>query len=224
MNGYTYLAVTGQNTISLNSTNNTLNIVPAGGISIITDANTNSLTFNTSGSIADLTVTNSLTVNPSTIGAINNVVIGATTPQAGTFNGLTALSAVNLSPVNSTVTISPTGTGTITVNPTVTGNINNVRIGATTPAPATFTTLTATGNVSFNGNNANITLSPTGNGSVTINPNTTGNINNVAIGNATPLSGRFTTVQMTSQPAGPSSAVTFAYAAALAAAYGMIMS
>ena len=51
-----------------------------------------------------------------------------------------------------------------------------------------------------------------------------GNINNVAIGNGTPLSGRFTTVQMTSQPAGSNSAVTFAYAAALAAAYGMIMS
>jgi len=224
MNGYTYLAVTGQNTISLNSTNNTLTLVPLGGISITTNTNTNSVTFNTSGSIADLTVTNSLTANPSTIGAINNVTIGATTPQAGTFNGLTALSTVSFSPVNASVTISPTGTGTLTVNPTVTGTINNVTIGATTPAPATFTTLSSTGNVTFSGNNANITLSPTGYGIVTINPTTTGNINNVAVGNSTPLTGRFTTVQMTSQPAGANSAVTFAYAAALAAAYGMIMS
>ena len=224
MNGYTYLAVTGQSTISLNSTNNTLNIVPLGGISVTTDASTNSLTFNTSGSIADLTVTNSLTANPTTIGAVNNVVIGATTPQAGTFNGLTALSTVNFSPVNSNITISPTGTGTLIVNPAVTGNINNVALGATTPAPATFTTLTSTGNVAFNGNNANITISPTGYGVVTINPNTTGSINNVTVGNGTPLSGRFTTVRMTSHPAGPTSAVTFAYAAALAAAYGMIMS
>jgi len=224
MNGYTYLAVSGQNTISLNSTTNTLTLVPLGGISITTNATTNTVTFNTSGSITDLTVTNSVTVNPSTIGAINNVVIGATTPRAATFNGLTALSTVNFSPVNSNITISPTGTGTVTINPATTGNITNVTIGATTPAAATFTTLTATGNVAFNGNNANITISPTGSGLVTINPNTTGNINNVAIGNGTPVSGRFTTVQMTSQPAGPSSAVTFAYAAALAAAYGMIMS
>ena len=35
--------------------------------------------------------------------------------------------------------------------------------------------------------------------------------------------GRFTTLTMTSQPAGPNSAVTFGYAAALAAAYGMAM-
>ena len=224
MNGYTYLAVSGQNTISLNSTTNTLTLVPLGGISITTNATTNSVTFNTSGSIADLTVTNSVAVNPSTIGAINNVVIGATTPQAGTFNGLTALSTVNFSPSNASVTISPTGSGTVIVNPTITGNINNVAIGATTPAPATFTTLTATGNVTFSGNNAVVNFSPTGNGTVTINPNTTGNINNVAVGNGMPLSGRFTTVQMTSQPAGANSAVTFAYAAALAAAYGMIMS
>ena len=224
MNGYTYLAVSGQNTISLNSTNNTLTLVPAGGIAITTNATTNSVTFNTGGSIADLTVTNSVTVNPSTIGAINNVVIGATTPQSGTFNGLTALSSVNFSPASANVTISPTGSGTVIVNPTVTGNINNVAIGATTPAAATFTTLTATGNVAFNGNNAVVNFSPTGNGTVTINPNTTGSINNVAVGNGTPLSGRFTTVQMTSQPAGANSAVTFAYAAALAAAYGMIMS
>jgi hypothetical protein len=33
MNGYTYLAVAGQPTIGLNSTNNTLTIQPAGGIS-----------------------------------------------------------------------------------------------------------------------------------------------------------------------------------------------
>jgi hypothetical protein len=224
MNGYTYIAVAGQPTVSLNSTNNTLTLQPTGGITITTDPATKKIIFSTSGTISDLSVTNTLAANPAITGAINNVIIGATTPAAGTFNGLTALSTVNFNPANANITISPTGTGSVTINPTVTGNINNVAIGATTPAPATFTTLTATGNVTFNGNNANINISPTGAGVVTINPTTTGNINNVTVGSATPLSAKFTTVQMTTQPAGTSSAVTFGYAAALAAAYGMIMS
>jgi hypothetical protein len=224
MNGYTYLAVAGQPTIGLNSTNNTLTIQPAGGISVTTNTTTNTITLNTSGSITDLTVTNSLTANPTITGSINNVIIGASTPAAGTFNGLTALSTVNFSPSNASITISPTGTGTLTVNPTVTGNINNVTIGATNPASATFTILSASGNVSFNGNNANINISPTGSGIVTINPAQTGSINNVTVGAGIPLSGRFTTVIMTAQPAGNQSAVTVGYARALAAAYGMIMS
>jgi hypothetical protein len=224
MNGYTYLAVAGQPTIGINSTNNTLTIQPAGGISVTTNATTNTVTLNTSGTITDLTVTNSLTANPTATGAINNVVIGATAPAAGTFNGLTALSTVSFSPSNASITISPTGTGTLTVNPTVTGNINNVIMGAVTPAPATFTILSSTGNVSFNGNNANINISPTGTGVVTINPTVTGSINNVTLGLGVPVAGRFTTVRMTTQPAGTQSAVTVGYATALAAAYGMIMS
>jgi hypothetical protein len=224
MNGYTYLAVAGQPTIGLNSTSNTLTIQPAGGISVTTNATTNTVTLNTSGSIADLTVTNSLTANPTVTGAINNVVIGAVSPSSGTFNALTALSTVSFSPNNASITISPTGTGTLTVNPTVTGNINNVVVGATTPAAATFTILSSTGNVSFNGNNANISISPTGTGVVTINPAQTGSINNVTLGLGAPLSGRFTTVRMTTQPGIAQSAVTVGYARALAAAYGMIMS
>lgn len=224
MNGYTYIAVAGQPTVGLNSTNNTLTLQPAGGITITTDPATNKILFNTSGTISDLSVTNTLTANPAITGSINNVIIGATTPSSGTFNGLTALSTVNFNPPNANITISPTGTGTVVINPAVTGSINNVAIGATTPAPATFTTLTATGNVTFDGNNANITISPTGAGVLTINPTTTGNINNVNVGAAIPLSAKFTAVQMTTQPAGASSAVTIGYAAALAAAYGMIMS
>jgi hypothetical protein len=224
MNGYTYLAVAGQPTIGLNSTNNTLTIQPAGGISVTTNAVTNTVTLNTSGSIADLTVTTSLSANPTVTGAINNVVIGATAPAAGTFNGLTALSTVNFSPNNANIIISPTGTGTLTVNPAVTGNINNVTIGATTPAPATFTILSATGSVTFNGNNANTTISPTGTGTVILNPAVTGSINNMSLGLSAPLAGRFTTVRMTTQPGVAQSAVTVGYARALAAAYGMIMS
>ena len=79
MNGYSYIAVTGQDTITLDSTNSTLTVVGTNGISVTTDDSTNTLTFATGGNIANLTVTNSVNVNPATTGAINNTVIGATT-------------------------------------------------------------------------------------------------------------------------------------------------
>jgi hypothetical protein len=56
-----------------------------------------------------------------------------------------------------------------------------------------------------------------------VNPATTGSINNVAIGAVTSGPGRFTTLTLTTQPAGASSAVTFGYAAALATAYSIAM-
>ena len=224
MNGYTYLAVTGQDTISLHASNNILNVVGASGISVTTNAATNTLTIGTGNTISDLTVTNSLTVNPATTGAMNNVVIGASTPKSGTFTTLTATSTVTFNPLNASVILSPTGTGTVTIAPaTTTGSINNVAIGNVTPAAATVTTLTVTGNLTANGNNATINISPVGTGTLIVNPAVTGSINNVAIGATTAASGRFTTLTLTQQPAGPNSAVTYGYAAALAAAYGMAM-
>lgn len=224
MNGYTYLAVSGQGTISLNANNNTLNVAGTNGIVVSTNATTNTLTFNTGGTITDLIVTNSLTVNPTTTGAMNNVVIGASAPRAATFTTLTATSTVSLSPANSTITLTPTGTGTVTIAPATTGSINNVTIGNITPAAVTSTTLTATGNVTLNGNNAVVTISPVGSGTVIVNPAVTGSINNVVIGAVTPAAGRFTTLTMTTQPTGSNSAVTFGYAAALASAYSIAMS
>ena len=225
MNGYTQLVISGQNTINLHASNNVLNVVGTNGIAVTTNATTNTLYINTGNSIADLTVTNSLAVNPATTGAMNNVIIGAITPKAGTFTTLTATSTVNLNSANATITLSPTGTGTIAIAPaSTTGSMNNVTIGNVTPAAATFTTLTTTGNVNMSGNNATVTISPVGTGTLIINPTITGTINNTAIGSTTAASGRFTTLTMTSQPSGPNSAVTFGYAAALAAAYGMAMS
>jgi len=223
MNSYTQLAVSGQDSINLHASNSVLNVVGTNGVAITTNATTNTLYINTGSTIADLTVTNSLAVNPATTGAMNNVIVGTITPKAGTFTTLTATSTVNLNSSNAVITLSPTGTGTITIAPSTTGSMNNVTIGNVTPAAATFTTLTATGNVSMSGNNATVTISPVGTGTLIVNPTVTGNINNVSIGSTTAAAGRFTTLTMTSQPAGPNSAVTFGYAAALAAAYGMAM-
>jgi len=223
MNGYTYLAVAGQTTVGLNSTNNTLTLAGTNGIAIATNAGTNTLTFSTSGSIANLVVSNTFAVNPAVVGTLDNITIGATTPRAGTFSALTVNGEVVFTAANSNITISPTGTGTVTINPTNPGTINNMSIGATTPTTGVFTALSATGAVSVTGTNASVTISPTGTGIVTIAPTAVGTLNNITIGATTPSTGVFTTVQMTTQPAGANSAVTVSYASTLAAIYGVAL-
>lgn len=103
--------------------------------------------------------------------------------------------AVTIDPLNKNVIISPTGTGTVTINPvgaltispTAASTINNTSIGVTTPLAGKFTTLQATGAVTLSPASANVVLSPTGTGVVTINPATAGTLNNVVIGGSTPL-------------------------------------
>lgn len=60
----------------------------------------------------------------------------------------------------------------------------------------TLTGLSVSGNLTANGTNAQIDFSPTGTGSVTINPNTAGNINKMNIGATTPGTGRFSTLDV----------------------------
>jgi hypothetical protein len=73
-------------------------------------------------------------------------------------------------------------TNTFTANTISVSNFNNAVIGGTNPKAGTFTELTATHTVSAISNNQQISLEPTGTGTVTIIPATTGTINNVAIG------------------------------------------
>lgn len=138
-------------------------------------------TITTSGTIG-LSGTLSLAVAPS---------IGSTTPNTGAFTTLTATSA------NVNVNLSPTGTGIVTINPASAGSINNMSIGATTRGSGSFTTLDANNAVGLSPGNQNVTISPTGTGSVTINPATAGTINNMSVGATTAATGRFTTVVST---------------------------
>lgn len=69
------------------------------------------------------------------------------------------------------------------------GNIS--ASGSGTFGSVTTVGLTATGAVTMNGAGATISLAPTGTGTVTINPATVGNMNNVAIGGTTPSTGAF---------------------------------
>jgi hypothetical protein len=58
--------------------------------------------------------------------------------------------------------------------------------------------LTLDGAFNMNPANANIQISPTGTGTLTVNPATAGTMNNMAIGGSTPLAGAFTTLSATS--------------------------
>jgi hypothetical protein len=131
---------------------------------------------------------------------ISNNHGGPVSATAGTFSStLTANSTVSLSPANASVTASPTGTGTVTINPGTAGTINNVAIGGTTRGAGNFTALDANGAVGLSPANANVTINPTGTGTVGISPATTGNINNTNIGGTTRAAGSFTTLTSNQQ-------------------------
>jgi hypothetical protein len=104
-----------------------------------------------------------------------------------------------------------TGPGTSVANTCALGSLNSavfVSDGTNWVATAfsggagAFTTLTASSTVNFNMANATITMSPTGTGSVTINPATAGNINNMAVGQTTAAAGSFTTLSASSTVSG----------------------
>ena len=88
------------------------------------------------------------------VGAIGNV-----SRSTGAFTTLTANDTVTFSPSNKNVTLSPTGTGTVTISPAGSltlnpgsGTINNMSIGASSASSGSFTSLSASGNFSYNGN------------------------------------------------------------------------
>ncbi len=125
-------------------------------------------------------------------GNLDNTIIGATTPVAGTFTSVTstgaiagpvsattlgASGAVTLSPASAAVAISPTGTGTVTINPATASAMDNVVIGATTPVAGSFTTLKGT-SVAFSGTAPAVT----GTGTPTIVATSTDNAGEVTAG------------------------------------------
>ncbi|MES2352075.1 MAG: hypothetical protein V4641_31285 [Pseudomonadota bacterium] len=77
------------------------------------------------------------------------------------------------------------------------GAIDGTTVGATSASTGAFTTLTASGAVALSPANANVVMSPTGTGLVTIAPATAGSMNNVDIGATTARSVRGTTVTAT---------------------------
>ena len=151
--------------------------------------------FNNSSAACTLTTPQGNFKGPGSPGTLSTYVIGAgaeaviisdgagyiiETAEGGPLVATTATfsGAVTMSPANANVTISPTGTGTVTINPATAGSLNNIAIGGTTAAAATFTNLTVTG-----------TLSGSGFSGLFVSPG--------AIGSVTPNTGAFTTLTVT---------------------------
>jgi len=88
---------------------------------------------------------------------INNVIIGTTTPLAGSFTSLTGTGAITFNTTTNNQSYTTTGAGTITISSGTAGSINNMSIGATTAAAGTFTSLTDSGNLTFTGTGNRIT-------------------------------------------------------------------
>jgi hypothetical protein len=88
--------------------------------------------------------------------------------SVGSLTGLTVngLNTVTLSPIAASVTVAPTFGGTVVVNPDGVGSIDNMVIGATIPVEGSFTTVSASGNITatyFIGDGSYITNLPIGN-------------------------------------------------------------
>ena len=128
-------------------------------VAIATKADTASPTFTGTATFATLNAT-TIDLNG---GALDNVVIGASTAAAGTFTNLTASGTVNFNGA----TIS--NLGTITTANLDGGTADNVVIGGSTPAAGTFTSVVAT-TADING----------------------GTADDIVIGGATPAAGTFT--------------------------------
>jgi hypothetical protein len=189
--------VPGQSTLTADFIFSKMNFVNTdGSLTITTNSTSNTLTFDLT-SISNLSVTNTFVINPTTGGNLGNTHIGNIINRAGTFTELTGAGTVTMTDGNQQITMSPTGTGTVTINPATQGNINNTQIGLTTTRAGTFSSLSANGHVTFTDSQV-ITISPTGNGTATINPNVTGSMHNVTIGSTTPAAAQFTTITLES--------------------------
>jgi hypothetical protein len=73
----------------------------------------------------------------------------------------------------------------------------NYLVLAASGGPVSATTLSASSTVTLNPANANVAISPTGTGSVTISPATAGTLNNIVIGGSGALAGTFTDLTAT---------------------------
>jgi hypothetical protein len=110
--------------------------------------------------------------------SLDNTPIGTISRSSGAFTSLAANAQVTFS---GNIASTTTGTGTVVVTGGL-GVSGSTNIG---------------GSLTVNGNNQTISLSPTGTGTVTVNPATAGTINRMNIGTVTPGTAAFTTLNVT---------------------------
>lgn len=193
-----------------------------------------------SSSVGDVVFPFTAPLRDGTAGAIDNMIVGATTPRAGSFTTLSATSGLSGPVAATTLSASSTVSGagftarfatpgpigstaastgaftTFSASGAVSGDgitalfASPPAIGGTAAGAGTFTALTATGAVALSPASANVVISPTGSGVVTLNPAAAGTANNIAIGGSTPLAGTFTTLTATGQIRSTAGAPTIA--------------
>lgn len=105
-------------------------------------------------------------------------------PVGGTVGGLSA---------NTGYSVGATGSATFTSQ----DGTNYASVGGNTTLAVAATTLSASGAVALSPANANVVISPTGTGVVTMAPATAGTLNNVSLGVTTPLAVKATTLTAT---------------------------
>jgi len=123
-----------------------------------------------------------------------------TTGVAMTFYNATS-GTITLSSVGNFVGAAGSGTttqtmGTGIVIPVVSDGTNYLVLAAS-GGPVSATTLSASSTVTLSPASANVAISPTGTGSVTIAPATAGTLNNIVIGGSTAAAGTFTDLTAT---------------------------
>ena len=109
-----------------------------------------------SGTFGTVTVTSSTQSTGTDSGALTvagGVGIGGNIWAGGNadfYGQLSAHNTVTFNPINGNVTMQPTGVGTVIINPASLGTIDNMSIGAFTPAGGTFTNLVVLNTATIN--------------------------------------------------------------------------
>jgi len=195
------IAPTGTGSLTLNpATAGTINNMSIGATTRNTGAFT-SLTANNAVTFTQNTASSSTTTGTLVVtggvgisgavfaGSLQNTAVGSTTRNTGAFTTLDANAQVTFN----AGTAAGNGTGTVVVS----GGIYTSS-GLFIAGSSTFAGFTTTSTTTLSPSNASITISPTGTGTIIINPATTGNIDNTNIGATTAATGRFSTLTTTS--------------------------
>lgn len=217
-NGSAIFGSTGANPVSLRQSGvDKLTVDAAGDVIVANKLTTTQLVANgASGAPAITTSTTNLSSAAWTFNGVNlripaRMYTDTTTPAGNQFESY--INVIEGGSVNSTNVITIDDLAALYVGtPSAVGNSTATRswaifaqgpirstnfvgsIGATTQNSGDFTTISASQQVTFNPANSNISMSPTGTGTVTINPATAGNINNMVIGATTRAAGNFTSL------------------------------
>ena len=136
-------------------------------------------------------------------GSINNTPIGSSTANTGAFTTLTANSTVDITgTTEATNNSGDTGVLRVEGGASIAKRVYSGGgfvgpIGNVATSTGQFTTLSATSTVGFSPANANITLSPSGTGTVTMSPAGGGSINNMSVGATTASTGNFSSLGVT---------------------------